>query len=104
MPSVMAAAMNNAEASNSFSPLTLLKRGLDRIQISRGMLAMRISVMELGRFTLRDGSGGQSETRLIMLHGKGERNAGSDSELPSDLRPLTSAGVFSLVRGLRSEV
>jgi len=40
------------------------------------MLAMRISVMELGRFTLRDGSGGQSETRLIMLHGKGERNAG----------------------------
>ena len=48
----MAAAMNSAEASNSFSPLTLLKRGLDKIQISNGMLAMRISVMELGRFTL----------------------------------------------------
>jgi hypothetical protein len=48
-----------AEASNSFSPVTLLKRLLQRIHISRGMLKMRISVMELGRFTLRGGSGGQ---------------------------------------------
>ena len=50
--------MNTAEASNSFSPFTLLKRLLEIIQISRGMLAMRISVMELGRFTLLGGSRG----------------------------------------------
>ena len=43
--------MNRAEASNSYSPVWLLKRVLERIQISRGMLKMRISVMELGRFT-----------------------------------------------------
>jgi hypothetical protein len=48
----MEAAMNSAEANNSFSPVTLLKRPLERIHISRGMLKMRISVMELGRFTL----------------------------------------------------
>src|SRR4029077_6577707 len=48
----MEAAMNNAEASSSFSPVTLLKRLLDKIHISRGMLKIRISVMELGRFTL----------------------------------------------------
>ncbi len=44
--------MNSAEASNSFSPFTLLKRPLERIHISRGMLKIRMSVMELGRFTL----------------------------------------------------
>ena len=54
--------MKSAEASNSFSPLTLLKRPLDRIHISKGMLKMRISVMELGRFTLRGSSGGQPES------------------------------------------
>src|SRR3981081_1098193 len=51
MPSVIEAAMNKAEASNSFSPLVLVKRALERIHISKGMLKMRISVMELGRFT-----------------------------------------------------
>ena len=45
--------MKSAEASNSFSPFTLLKRPLERIHISKGMLKMRMSVMELGRFTLR---------------------------------------------------
>src|SRR5271169_3907591 len=47
----MEAAMNRAEASNSLSPFTLLKRPLERIHISRGMLKIRMSVMELGRFT-----------------------------------------------------
>src|SRR5215831_7621646 len=55
MPSVIAAAMNSADASNSFAPFALLKRELERIQISRGMLRMRLSVMELGRFTEMDG-------------------------------------------------
>src|ERR1700722_284054 len=64
MPSVVAAAMNTAEASNSFSPFWLLKRLLEIIQISRGMLRMRISVMELGRFTLLGGSPG-SAGRLV---------------------------------------
>src|SRR5262249_21333419 len=54
MPSVIDAAMNKAEASNSFSPVMLEKWLLDRIQIKRGMLQMRLSVMELGRFTATD--------------------------------------------------
>ena len=37
---------------------------------------MRLSVMELGRFTLKGGSGGQPATKLIILHVGGERNAG----------------------------
>lgn len=49
--------MNKADASNSFSPFTLLKRALERIQISKGMLKIRMSVMELGRFTRREGAG-----------------------------------------------
>ena len=72
MPSVMAAAMKMAEASNSFSPLMLLKRGLESIQSSNGMQKMRINVMELGRFT----SSGDRAMEII-LHGQGERNAGS---------------------------
>jgi len=44
--------MKIADASNSRSPLRLLKRELARIHISRGILKIRISVMELGRFTL----------------------------------------------------
>jgi hypothetical protein len=82
MPSVQAAAMNTAEASNSFSPFWLLKRLLEIIQISRGMLAMRISVMELGRFTLRNGSRDRPEVQLIILHGSGERNV-TDGPRPS---------------------
>src|SRR5579863_7873020 len=64
MPSVHAAAMNTIEASNSFSPFSLLKRLLERIQISRGMLRMRISVMELGRFTTLGGSGDRPEDQV----------------------------------------
>ncbi len=58
----MEAAMKIAEASSSFSPVTLLKRLLDRIHISRGMLKIRMSVMELGRFTLLGWSRGQPES------------------------------------------
>src|SRR5450631_2722132 len=58
----MEAAMKIAEASNSFSPCRLLNRPLARIHISRGMLKIRISVMELGRFTRLGGSGGQPES------------------------------------------
>ena len=48
--------MNKAEANSSFCPLALVKRLLERIQISSGMLKMRVSVMEFGRFT----TGGQT--------------------------------------------
>src|SRR5439155_26697271 len=51
MPSVMEAAMNSAAASSSFSPLAVGKRSLESTQMSTGMLRMRTSVMELGRFT-----------------------------------------------------
>src|ERR1700728_205979 len=70
----MEAAMNSAEASNSFSPLTLLKWLLERIHISRGMLKIRISVMELGRFTLRGSPVASRNLVLIILLGKRERN------------------------------
>src|ERR1700683_302587 len=70
----MEAAMNSAEASNSFSPLTLLKWLLERIHISRGMLKIRISVMELGRFTLRESPVASRNLVLIILLGKRERN------------------------------
>src|ERR1035437_3913920 len=70
----MEAAMNSAEASHSFSPLTLLKRVLERIHISRGMLKIRISVMELGRFTLRESPVASRNLVLIILLGKMERN------------------------------
>jgi hypothetical protein len=63
MPSVMDAAIKIAEASHSRSPVVPLKRELKRIHISRGMLKIRISVMELGRFTLRGGSGAQPEVQ-----------------------------------------
>src|SRR5215469_166689 len=63
MPSVIAAAMKITEANNSLSPEMPLKRGLRRIHISKGMLKMRINVMELGRFTLR-GSGGRPVTNF----------------------------------------
>src|SRR3954470_20407635 len=67
MPSVMEAAINRAEASSSLSPLTLLNRALDRIHISRGMLKIRISVMELGRFTAREAPARQPEPFLSIL-------------------------------------
>lgn len=51
MPSVMEAAINSAEANSSFSPCALLKRVVDKTQISRGMQRMRTNVMEFGRFT-----------------------------------------------------
>src|ERR1700690_1217220 len=51
MPSVIEAAMNRAEAKSSFSPLVLGKRLVERIHINSGILKMRLSVMELGRFT-----------------------------------------------------
>src|SRR5579863_4038802 len=75
IPSVIDAAMKIAEASNSLAPCSLLKRLEDKIQISRGILKMRISVMELGRFTAaQQFSGRPPEDSLIILHGAGERN------------------------------
>src|ERR1700733_9929974 len=76
IPSVMEAAMKTAEASNSLLPCSLLKRLEERIQISRGILQMRISVMELGRFTAARHRfrKGDRKTDLIILHGAGERN------------------------------
>src|ERR1700733_492821 len=71
----MEAAMNRAEASSSFSPFTLLNRPLESIHISRGMLKIRMSVMELGRFTLQGAPVASRNPVLIMLHGQRERNA-----------------------------
>jgi hypothetical protein len=46
---------------------------------------MRDSVMELGRFTLQGGSGGQPATKLIILHVGGERNEGLWIKLTGEL-------------------
>jgi hypothetical protein len=78
MPSVIEAAMNNAEASNSFSPFTLLNRLLDKIHISKGMLKMRMSVMEFGKFTLGLVPVASRLPVSIILHRKRERNAGKN--------------------------
>src|SRR5277367_5578870 len=52
MPSVIEARMKTADASISRSPVfSPAKRGVHKIQMSSGMAAMRVSVMELGRFT-----------------------------------------------------
>src|ERR1039457_4521955 len=79
MPSVMKAAMNSAEASNSFCPLLLGNRLVERIQISSGMLKMRVSVMEFGRFTAGTGWSGQTEPKPAMARlsstAQGESNA-----------------------------
>src|ERR1700728_3667236 len=85
----MEAAMNSAEASNSFSPLTLLKWLLERIHISRGMLKIRISVVELGRFTLRESPVASRNLVLIILLGKRERN-GSKVTGSGSVEPLPS--------------
>jgi hypothetical protein len=37
--------MKTADANSSFSPRSLEKRALERIQINSGMLAIRVSVM-----------------------------------------------------------
>src|SRR5690348_1369053 len=55
MPSVIEAAMNRIDASSSFSPFTLVKRVVESTQMSRGMLKIRVSVMEFGRFTAHVG-------------------------------------------------
>src|ERR1700728_366603 len=80
MPSVMEAAMNIAEASSSLAPCSLLKWLEDKIQISRGILQMRINVMELGRFTAAQQlSRRRPERDSIILHAAGERNKGKGS-------------------------
>ena len=47
-----------------------LKRLLDRIQISTGMLKIRVSVMEFGRFTKTDccGAPPSRAAKLIIVH------------------------------------
>src|SRR5690242_11518058 len=87
MPSVIDAAMNSAEASSSFSPFALGKRLVDRIQIRAGMLKMRVSVMELGRFTA-DSSRGRPEpetsdarlspTKQLESNGRTDQNGQCD--------------------------
>src|SRR3954465_2608647 len=68
----MAAAMNKADAKISFAPCTLLKWELERIQTSKGILQMRLSVMELGRFTLGD-SGGTGKQLDYAPRGRGRQ-------------------------------
>src|SRR5437016_12255198 len=87
VPSVIEAAMNSAEASNSFSPCALPNRLVDRIQISSGMQRIRANVMELGKFTggHRALSAGSHKTSVssIILHGASGKQwpEGKTSEL-----------------------
>jgi hypothetical protein len=54
----MDAAINRIEASSSFSPFELVKRLVERTHMSSGMLHIRVSVMEFGRFTGKAWPGG----------------------------------------------
>jgi hypothetical protein len=47
--------MKRADASNSFSPLEVANRLEESTQISTGIMQIRISVMEFGRFTCKAG-------------------------------------------------
>src|SRR6266498_2985785 len=60
----MDAAINRIDASSSFSPFALVKRLVERTQMSNGMLQIRVSVMELGRFT---GKGGRATRHTSKL-------------------------------------
>src|ERR1700692_2453233 len=52
MPSVIEARMKTTDARISLSPVrSPAKRGVQRIQMRSGIAAMRVSVMEFGRFT-----------------------------------------------------
>jgi hypothetical protein len=52
IPSVIEARIKTADARISRSPVrSFANRGVQRIHIRRGMAAMRVSVIELGRFT-----------------------------------------------------
>lgn len=76
MPSVMEARMNTAEARISRSPVrSVAKRGVQSIQIRSGIAAMRVSVMELGRFTRRkqDREADSSIILYIGIQGNGQR-------------------------------
>jgi hypothetical protein len=52
----MEAAMNSAEARSSFSPFALESLLLESTQIKTGIMQMRTSVMEFGRFTEKRGN------------------------------------------------
>src|SRR5215472_13082914 len=64
MPSVIDAAIKMADARISCSPFKPANRLLERIQISSGMQQMRVSVMELGRFTRQNRARGSPPVRL----------------------------------------
>jgi len=67
--------MKTADASSSLAPCALLNVLEDKIQISNGILQIRISVMELGRFTARPKKLRQTTgDSLIMRQGEGEGN------------------------------
>src|SRR6185437_16051064 len=94
MPSVMDAAMNSADASSSCSPSNAREWLVESSQISSGMLQMRVSVMELGRFTAGTGRqrSGQSWQRLIILYPEeGINEAKGQWESRGDSRPRLSA-------------
>ena len=76
MPSVIAAAINKAEANSSCHPSKLLKRLVVSIQISSGMLQIRLSVMELGRFTGGAALAGNPRQIILLRKGKAMEEAG----------------------------
>ena len=60
--------MNTADAINSCSPWKLWMRFVVSSQISTGMLKIRVSVMELGRFTLLEAPVARDSPRLCSTN------------------------------------
>src|SRR5215475_1174771 len=86
MPSVMDAAINIADARISCSPLKPANRALERTQMSSGMQQIRISVMELGRFTRSVGRGSPRRLNYAPVDSIRQRQAGEQCptlELPN---------------------
>src|SRR5947207_4683739 len=75
--------MNRAEASNSFSPLVLENLLVERIQISTGIMQIRISVMELGRFT--------RSNRALRSRGANRLSSPEFAKATEDRVPVTQA-------------
>jgi hypothetical protein len=99
----MDAAMNRADASNSFSPCALLKRPVERTHISRGILRIRTNVMEFGRFTGTSSavSGHTSyKVNLIILHAV----SGKQWSRTKDLLAMTREKADPLGARLKSAV
>src|SRR5882724_6354679 len=100
----MEAAINRAAARISFSPLMLVKRELDSTQMSTGMLRMRTSVMELGRFTCWGPQSRRVGLVRLCSSRKGEATRGYLRGIPSSRKGGEKWGTPEVLRSVLRRV